>query len=322
MVLIVLLCNCTRNKFYIIDDRFDINPSNTDSLLATGESIINFTSNIRNNNTSIGYSGSGDIQPFPKGYRAQIYVFTYDGELIDDPIYQSLTEGTLSPVSNPIIVATGSYHLYMTSLNNPDDPPQINDYEIYPVNNGNDYLWFHNYLSVSANNATIPINFSHSVAQIVLTVNNLDSIGLAEWINYTMIQVPDTTNIKWNLYTGMLLQEDSLTLQLIPSQELMTDKVTMNSSGLISTLCVLPVQTKDSIEAYVAIKLRDSSVNDGVVGFNIKLGIPDNELRAGTSYHYTFNISSDTVYIGDVLIDSWIAVDLEGNPLYPSIEEL
>ena len=57
-------------------------------------------------------------------------------------------------------------------------------------------------------------------------------------------------------------------------------------------------------------------------GFDVELPIPNNELVAGNSYHYTINFARDTITIGDVEIESWIIVDLEGNPLYPDIKEL
>ena len=182
-MLIILNYGCTKNEFRIIDNRNKPNSSDIDFSLAAGESLINFTSNIINTYISTGYGASSAVQPFPKRNRAQVYVTTSQNHLIDDPLYQALTEGTLSPVSNPIIVATGTYNFYITSVNTPDDPPIMNNFEIYPVDNGIDYLWFEDKLTVASKSATVPVTFTHSTAQVVIRVNNLDSIGLAEWIS-------------------------------------------------------------------------------------------------------------------------------------------
>ncbi len=316
VVFIWLVFSCTKNEIIVIDNRPDIDSAYNDDVLIKGENIVNFSPQVYNSYVNTGYVSS-EMQPFAKGNKAQIFVCVYGGGFISWPMYQALSAGTLSPIEEPVVVVNGLYDFYFVSVNSPDDPPVMRYSEVSPVNNGVDYVWCKVHTQIEANNTSVPVLFTHSTAQIVIQINNLDSPGIVDWTSYAMLQVPDTTNIVWGLYDGVLSQ--TIDDKKVPAQALSADKMVMSSSALTSTLCVLPLQYEGSMEAYLSLRMRDVTTSDSITGYNISLDIPDNELVAGTSYHYTVNFGRDTIYVGDVEIDSWIAVDLEGNPLYPDI---
>ncbi len=319
-LLIALLLGCTRNEFIVIDKRYENMHVNDDTSIIKNEYLVNFTSQVYNSFVSTGNILS-EVAPFAKGNKAQIFVCVYDGPFLIWPYYQALTAGTLTPVEDPVIVVDGLYDFYFTSVNSPDDPPIMRNSIVSPVANGLDYLWYFKHLNIQVNNSNVPILFTHSTAQIVINVVNEGSSEVVDWINFTMIQVPDTIGMEWGLYDGVISKLDSTTNTRIPAQSLLPDQQVMNSSGLISTLCVLPLQYEGSLDAYLSMKMHDVTSSDSITGFDISLEIPNDELVAGNSYHYTVNFTKDTVYVDDVEIESWIVVDLEGTPLYPSIKE-
>lgn len=319
LILICLNWYCTKNDFFIVDNRTNTDIDYNENILDGGK-IVNFSPLIYHDNGNSPFRGE-NIQPFPKGNKAQVFVCIYEGQFIEWPMYQSLSAGTLVPIENPVVVVTGLYDFYFISTNSPEDPPIMRYSIAAPVANGIDYIWYKAHSSIMVNNTDIPVLFTHSTAQIVINVNNLDSPGLAEWINFTMVQVPDTTGIEWSLYDGTLQKTENNGTKTF-ANSLMKESQVMKSSGLTSTLCVLPLKYSGSISAYLSLKLRGVNTSDSISGYNINLTIPNNEFIPGNSYHYTVNFSNDTIFIGDVNIKPWVVVDLEGNPLYPNIDEI
>ena len=223
--IVVLIVCCTENELIIIDNRGKIDSSSIDTSLIKGEYLVNFYPQIYNQFVSTGSSTSA-VQAFPKGNRAQIFVRNYNGKFIQWPIYQALSAGSLSPVEDPIVVINGNYRFYSISVNNTSNPPVMSNSKVTSVNNGIDYLWNYAEASISANNTTVPILFTHSTAQIVIIINNEDDSQLVDWISYVMLQVPDTTNIYWNLYNGNL--EQIVDNKAVPSQKLSYDQMVMS----------------------------------------------------------------------------------------------
>ncbi len=315
LFLLIILCCCTENEVVLVDNRHNDHLKPNEEEGVEGEYIINFNPKIIN---AGGYIG-GQQTPFAKGNVAQIYVAINKGQFLLQPYYRALAAGTLTPIEEPIIVVTGYYDFYFTSINSPEYPPVMIYSTVNSVNNGIDYLWNSRRVHVESNNTDIPITFTHQTAQIVVNCKNYGQDKLVHWIEYAMIEVPDTTGMKWNLYDGQLAKYNSTLDKRTPSQSLLPNPAEMKCSALTATLCVLPLEYDDDLDLYLSMRMYDVNTTDDIRDFSVDLPIPDGKLLAGNSYNYTIHFESDTVYVGDVEINSWVEVDLDGNPLYPTI---
>ncbi len=315
LLLLMLLCACTDNEVVLVDYRQKEYLADDHEKQVGGEYIINFIPQVSNTTAYGGLS----LKPFAKGNVAQIYVAIDKGQFLIWPYYRALSAGTLTPIEDPIIVPTGYYDLYFTSINTPEYPPVMIYSVVKPPANGIDYLWYMTREHVQTNNTNVPVVFEHKTAQIVVISKNSGPDQVVDWVDFAMLQVPDTTDVRWNLYTGDLAKYDSITNSYSPINSLLSSQTVMNSSGLLSTLSVLPLEYDGSLDLYLEMKMHDVTSSDSLSGFSVSLDIPDGKLLAGNAYYYTVNFETDTVYVGDVEINSWVEVDLDGNPLYPSI---
>ncbi len=306
----LLFSGCTKNELIIIDNREDTTSTSAGSVKHT----LHFYPLVEGNgNGSENIPPASDMTPFPKGNRVQVYIISNGIQYLSSPIYQALEAGSLSPVSQPATVVNGSYDFYFSSVNTPANPPSFYYGKTKSVSNGVDYLWYGVDDQIMKNNTTVPVYFQHRSAQVVISVNNLETPGVVEWINFAMVQEPDTAGVAWDIYNGDLMQTSGT--NVYPSQSLMTSKINMPASGLMCSQFLIPVQYDGSLDAYLSLKMRTGEIN----GYSFQLPIQNGQLQGGNSYHYTVNFGMDTVYIGDVNIKSWIEVDLDGNPLYPEV---
>ena len=261
---LLLFVGCTRNELVIIDERLDAETDSVDK----EKQIVHFYPFIDTDPYQFG-SGTNGTTPFPKGNRAQIFVVVDGIQFLQWPLYQSLSAGTLSPVNQPVSIVNGRYYFYAVSLNSPEDPPTFHNGDAYPVNNGVDYLWDATMEEIIINNTAVPLLFQHCAAQLVIKVVNLDSPGIIDWINFAMVQEPDTANLKWNLYTGKIAQQTAT--GDLPSQSVQSSMINMPASGLMCSQFIVPLQYTGSLIAYLSLKMKNSTA---VHGYDVELPVP------------------------------------------------
>ena len=314
---IIILGSCTYNELVIIDKRPGADTTQIDT---TGpKKLVYFYPRIETLASDDGYA-STTVEAFPAGRRVQVFVFARGIQYLMSPIYQSLDAGSLTPVSTPVVIPTGNYDFYFTSINTSSDPPTVENSVVSPVSNGIDYIWASAKVAVETNNTSVPVTFTHSCTQVVFNVINDDTTQLVDWINYAMIQMPDTSGLEWDLYSGEITGLNTTTDEMDVSQSLLDDKINMPASGLMCSQFLVPLEYSGTMAAFMQLKMTTEG-GGGYKGYDLTLSIPDGELSAGNSYHYNIYFAKDTVYIGDVEINSWIIVNEEGTPLYPTISD-
>ena len=137
---------CTNNKYLIEDLRGSKN--------SNSEYIVYFLPRIESN------FSTRDLTSFPQYCKAQIFVFNSNDSntVLMSPVYRSQSEGTLTAVSNPIVLASGSYDFYAVSLKEDSVPITFDSNIATGLLNGIDYLWYATKdEEIDQNGTTIPI---------------------------------------------------------------------------------------------------------------------------------------------------------------------
>lgn len=292
---------CTKNDLIIED--FRGNGSGGDT--ASGTQVIHFYPRVG------GYGGGGSLNmtPFPEGCRVQAFAFTQGIQLTQWAYYQSLSAGTLSPLDEPLLLAQGTYDIYLVSTKSSADPPVFHQGKATALTNGVDYLWYGLRASVLRNTTNIPVNFTHSMSQLVINVTNAPGEQVAEWIQYAMMGAPAlTATTGWDLYNG----------KIAPTGVVRGDSlIVMAASGLTCQQIILPIEGVTDLYVYLNMKIAGENEYRG---YPLSLPLPSGRFMGGYSYHYDVEFMKDSVYVNPVNIASWIEVDEEGQPLYPDIE--
>ncbi|MGL5682147.1 MAG: fimbrillin family protein [Marinifilaceae bacterium] len=292
--LIIMFLGCTKTNFIIEDYR-----ENTSTIIDIDKNLISLYPRI----TGYGGPAVGET-PFPSGCIAQAFAFNNGQQLTQWRYYKSMSPGTLTPVNQPMEIVNGLYDFYFVSTKSSSDPPVFLN-GTATVYNTIDYLWYKIDDQTIENTTTLPINFEHCCAQIVIKVFNAPGDSVVQWTQVAMMEMPNLKNVGWDLYSGVIT----------PATSINSDSLqVMNSSGLNSNLVILPVTNIATIYLYLAMQMYDGNF---IESYNLYLPVPDSTFKAGTSYHYDIMFANDTVLINNVNIAPWIDVDEEGNPLYP-----
>ncbi|MGL5682145.1 MAG: fimbrillin family protein [Marinifilaceae bacterium] len=277
-----LFFGCTKNKWIIEDQREEI-------LNGNERYVVYFNPRLESNFTKA-------LTPFPQNCYVQVYASNTMSlnSLFFPFLYESLSPGTLSPVSKPISISPGIYNFYAVSTKNDSIPPSFNTQNFATtLYNGIDYLWSGVMdKNVWESGEVIDITFTHCATQLVFNIVNNSQANAIDSVIYAAMGVPTIDSVSWNLVTGEIPQ-----LQTDPS-----DIQIMNySKNTLSGICLPFISSKPIILACYALTAQNE-----LFTFNVDVPPLSNGYLGGHSYQYNLVFDQDTLMVGDVLVAPWI----------------
>ncbi len=297
VILGICFFSCTDNYFRVDDERL-----NKTDIASEKKNVVNFYPRV----LDFSLASEPGYTLFQEGNIAQVFIFVTKGNCIlnINNFYKAYENGSISPLSNtPIEVVSGYYDFYIVSVNSSDKPPVFNNGMAYNIDNGTDYIWYYVRSNIVQNPTTLPVEFTHSAVQIIITVDNTDTDVIADYINYAALAEPIAPDSAcWNIYNGSLTPATSVKS---------SPTYAMVSSELASHQFILPLNNVSSIPVYIRFKIKEI---EDYRGFTLNLpAIDDNKFVGGTSYQYSVKLKDDTVYFSSAVIAPWKEVNEDGD---------
>lgn len=310
LLLLAGIAGCT-DKDYITTNVFiGGSQSDSDSTTSKTKNLVSFYASIED------LVQTRTTTAFPAGRYATVFAYnagdTNLADMQNKVIYKSLSAGSLSPIGSGadadlMYLLSGAYDFYAVSSNSTINyTPSFSLGVSGALSNGIDYLWYKiSDVSVYATQVSVPITFSHTCAQIVLTVTGGENLVVNEFVGATLLP-PDTLGTM-SLATGVIT----------PATALAAKPIAMGITSNVAQQIILPISTS-SVSLPVVLTL---SVNYETTTrqYTTDITPPTGGFAAGKSYLYEAIINTDTVtYNDNVNVIQWVPVDEKGNPLYPT----
>ena len=281
-----IVISCTDNRYTIIDLR-NSNPSS--------DYIVYFFPRIESNFIS------RTLTDFPQYCKAQIFVFNSNDTTtaIMSPLYRSQSAGTLTAVSEPVVVTSGNYNFYAVSLKEDSVPITFTSNIATGLKNGIDYLWYAaTNQEIDQNGTTIPITFNHMASQLIVNIVNQDRANPIVSILYSDFSPPmPDDNVTWNLLTG----------EITPATVLDTVLMNMTVNEFKTSAIIVPYTAENDSLAYFAMVEQQ---NGNYELCQLYIPLPEGGLKSGHSYEYLIYFDADTITLGVVTVAPWINIEV------------
>ena len=248
-----------------------------------------------------------------------IYVYT-GGNFTKTYPYQSSSLGVLSSLTgSPMSLATGSYVFYTPAVNTKNiRVPAFTNGTATSLSNKTDYVWSTKLLAVTGGtDQQVDLSLSHSCVQIVVQVLS-NNVTLNTNVTPSISITPSTVNSSstWDLTTGVITPSTSISTATDMGVTLSTSSDTLFMGQVI----MLPLIYSDDLTANFAIMMEGESTTRQ---YTAQLPVYTNTdnvkaFRAGYSYIYKLELTSQGITFSDVTIINWIDINATGQPIVPS----
>ncbi|MGL5682150.1 MAG: fimbrillin family protein [Marinifilaceae bacterium] len=285
-------------------------------------SMIQFNANL-NDEVS-----RANTTPLPIKRYATIYAFLTGTDNMNDiasfATYKSYSAGSLAPVgiadkdTTYMVLAGGDYDFFAVTTSdtlnhNPlfiSDPSPI-------ISNGIDYLWSKtSNQPIYTNYANVNFTFQHSCAQIVLDITGGGNVYLTG-IKKAVMQVPDTTNSAWNIFTGIVTPSTNLVASDTIPMGILSSGDGSTAYGGRTQLVIVPYSGQDEFPIFLTLLAAVGETTPQSVRAKGSILPPAGGFKAGYSYMYTieYNGTNITSNQNSDNVLNWTPVDEKGNPL-------
>lgn len=249
------------------------------------------------------------MSPMEKGIQNRLFAFKSPASSTTDA---PVAEGLYITSSPGILIGTegykmyldeGVYNFYAVSDNFSTIPPVFRNGRSEPLFNGIDYLWWHaSQQDVTSAQINIPIVYLHAGTQVVFEVTAGDSLKLDRLVSATI--TPPEPGESMDLQSG-----------IIPPASTYGPADKMGINGFLAQYIMLPLKTDTPMLLTLEIMANGETSSRT---YNVKVQLPDGELKQGDSYLFSTVINENSVVFPSVSVKYWTDIDETGKPLYPT----
>lgn len=297
----ILIVGCSKNTINLSVGDAD---SPATGAIPEGSTLVTFDASIENRNML-----TKAMSPMEKGIQNRLFAYKYpvtnlaNAAPMAEGLYITSSPGILIGSDGyKMYLQNGIYDFYAVSDNFSTIPPTFTAGQSEPLYNGIDYLWWHSpEHDVNSTQINVPIVYLHAATQVVFNVTAGTGLTLDKLVSATI--TPPAPGARMEISTGE-----------IPPATTFGKADKMGVNGLLAQYIMLPLQT--DMPLTLTLELLVDGETDSR-SYEVKVPVPDGELKAGNSYLFLTVIDENSVTFPSVSIKKWTEVDEEGNPLYP-----